>query len=437
MVDVVNRMIGAYRKEYERRPVPTLFLTILIAFFIIFVTAALITGGDTLYNVLNSDKSRFFGDYFESIVDSYYDPYTYGNVIYPPLIVTLYAVQAHFIIPFVRIPSGGTLTPELIRSSQMGIMVFMIITLVTFYALYVIYSRLVKDADIRKELTFFFTILLAYPFVYAVERGNSIILALVFCFIFIMGYRSENRFVRYASYIALGIAAGIKIYPLILWLLIVRNREYREAAVCAVIIAALLFIPFVFTDGGPLTFIDNFLIHSESRLGFTNITQITTGLLHEICGLPDNGVTILSYIILGLFTLLSFIIILFDKEMKFWKVLALVGCNLVLGLGSGVQYQTIYLMPAMLYFLIAEKKMTKENLFYVVCFAMMMVLIPGIEISGAISTSAGDVGFYPSAVIGAMESAFVIIMAVALLREGLMRIYRSRSAERREHAAEV
>jgi hypothetical protein len=126
------------------------------------------------------------------------------------------------------------------------------------------------------------------------------------------------------------------------------------------------------------------------------------------------------------FTLLSFIVILFDKEMKFWKILGILSCNLVLGLGLGVQYQIIYMLPAILYFLISEKKMTRENLLYTVCFAMTMVLIPGIEFAGSVSTSLGTFSFYPGAVIGAMESVFVIIIAVLLLREGMVRIYRDR-----------
>ena len=417
MVSVGERIKDIYRTEYKRRPVSTFFLTILIVFFAVFAVLVIITGGDALYNMFNANHSLYFSDHFDSVFYSYDRPYTFHHVIYPPLVTVFYAVLGDFIIPYVDIPGGMFLTPELIRDSQMGILSFMIITAVTFYALFVIFSRLMKNADVRKELLFLFTILLAYPFVYAVERGNSIIMALVFCFFFLLGYRSENKYVRCASYIALGIAAGIKLYPAILWLLIVRERRYREAAVCMTIVAALIFLPFLLTDGDPMILLDSIGRHTEANLGFTNIDQIITAIFREGLGVSAGIVAIIKYAAIGAFTLLSFIVILFDKEMKFWKILTVVSCNLILGLGVGVQYQTVYMIIPILYFLAAEKEMSGGNMFYAACFAMMMAFIPVIEFAG----------LYPSAMAGAVESAFIIIVAIAVLREGLKRIYHKRS----------
>jgi hypothetical protein len=337
-----------------------------------------------------------------------------------------YALIGKFVMPHVDIPPGTPLHEQivLVRDTQMGLITFVIITLLVFYLLYLIFSRIIKEKGVRKELMFLFLVLLGYPFVYAVERGNNIILALVFCFLFLLGYRSENRFIRYASYIALACAAGLKIYPAIFGLLILRERRYREAAVCVAIAAVIMLVPFLLTDGNPLILFENIFYWADMSLGFTNISQITIGLLHEMLGIPEGTASLIRYALLGIFTVLSFIVILFDRGMKYWKVIALIGCNLVLGFGLGVQYQIIYMLPAMLYFMASEREMTKENLFYTICFAMMMVLIPGVEIalfSDIIGTLA-----YPSAVIGAMESAFVIVVAAALLREGLGRLYRDR-----------
>jgi hypothetical protein len=324
-----------------------------------------------------------------------------------------------------------------LRDSQMGMVSFVLITVLTFYVLRLVFSKIMKDMDIRKELMFLFLMVLSYPFIYALERGNNIIIALIFCFVFIIGHRSENRFIRYASYIALGCAAGFKLYPAILALLLLRERRYRETAICASIVAALVFIPFIFTDGDPMILFDNVFTYAGSSLGFTNISNITMGVLHEFLGVSHGTASIINYTILGLFTVLSFIVILFDKEMKFWKVLALLGCNLILGLGLGVQYQIIYLTPAILYFLVSEKEMTKNNLFYLVCFAMTMVLIPGIEIAGSVATSAGEFGFYPAAVIGGMETVFAVFIAIAILREGIVRLYRKHSGSRVRNTDDV
>jgi hypothetical protein len=181
-------------------------------------------------------------------------------------------------------------------------------------------------------------------------------------------------------------------------------------------VAVLLLVPFVFTDGTPMIYLDTLFTHSGTFVGVTNINQITTGFLHLFLGIPATVASIVSYVILGLFTLLSVIVILFDKEMKFWKIIALISCNLILGFGIGYQYQMVYMAMPILYFLAAEREMTRENKFYVICFAMTMALIPGFFVAG----------FHPSWVVGAIETPFVIIIAIALLREGIGRIRRNR-----------
>jgi len=431
MVTAIDKMKDIYRREYERNPVFTLFLTILIVFFVIFVIVAIITGGDSIYYILVWDHNDVFMDYFNSVMYSSDRPYTYWLVVYPPLITSFYAFIGHFTIPYISVASDETLS-FVLRDSQMGLMSFVAITLITFYLLYVIYSRIMKDMDFRKELMFLFLVVLSYPFIYALERGNSIILALVFCLLFILGYKSENKVIRYLSYIALGVAAGIKLYPAILWLLIVRERKYKEAWICLAFVLALALVPFLFTDGNPIIMLDTIFSYTAGSLGFTNITQILTGFIQEILGLPSLLAVTVGYVVLGIFTILSFFIILYDKEMKFWKILALLGCNLVLGLGVGAQYQIIYMLPAMLFFLVAEKNMTRENLFFVYCFAMMMVLIPGLGAGHYMTTANGVFEFYPSAVVGAMESALVILVSIAILGEGLKRLWRNRSAKRRD-----
>ena len=417
MSSFFDKAKDAYRKEYESNPVFTLFLTILIAFFVIFVIAAIVTGGDSAYYVFSKDPNLFFSDHFDSVLYSYDHPYTRWHVIYPPLVTVYYTIIGHFTVPYIEIPTGDDLSSELIRNSQMGMMSFLVITLLTFYALYVIFSKIMKEKDVRKGAMFLFTVLLAYPFIYAVERGNSVILALVFCFIFLLGYRSENKIIRYASYVALGCAAGIKLYPALLLLLIFRERRYKEAAICIAVVAALVVVPFIFTDGSFAALFSSVTSYAGANLGVTNLNQIVLGVFQEMLGFSEGIVSIISYAVIGVFTLLSVIVILFDRKMKFWKVVALLSCNLILGLGVGVQYQIVYMAMPILYFLSAEREMTKENKLYAFCFAMTMVLIPGIVIAE----------IYPSAVIGAIESAFVIVIAVALLYEGLKNVYRNRS----------
>ena len=426
MVAIVGRIGGIYRKEYEKNPVFTLFLTILLAFFIIYVVLAVITVGSTFYYSLYWDRNDMFMDHFNSMAQSLDHPYTKFFVIYPPLMTVFYAALGNITMPFVDVSAGTHTVAEMMRETQIGLMFLLMIIVLTFYALYLVFSKLIKEEGVRKELMFLLLVLLAYPFMYAVERGNSVLIALVFCFVFLLGYRSENKFIRYASYIALGCATGFKLYPVILLLLIIRDRNYKEAGICALIVAALLFIPFIFTDGNPLIFLDNVLSNtgSPNTYGFINFNQLAFGIVRDILGLSAGAAAVVSYAVIGVFTLLSFIVILFDKEMKFWKVVALISCNIILGLGIGTIYQIVYMLLPILYFLSAEKEMTKENKFYTICFAITMVLMPGI--------------FHwivnPAPIIGSIKAAFIMIIAGAILYEGIKRILRNRSERKRAEA---
>jgi hypothetical protein len=407
-------MKEAYLREYDRNPVFTLFLTILIIFFIISAVVAILTNGDSIRLAMVYDSENTFMDYFHSIMFSSDRPYEYWTVMYPTLITTIYAALGRFIIPFVDAAPGETLSFAM-KNTQMGMMSLFVITILTFFLLHWIFKRVTKNTDLRTNLLFLM-MLLSFPFIFALERGNSIILTLAFCLLFLLGYRSENKYIRYASYVALGFAAGIKLYPAILLLLIFRDRNIKEGKICLLIVAALLLIPFVFTDGNPMIYLSIIVSYSDVLPGVTNINQITTEFLYMLLGIPEIIALVISYIILGIFTLLSVIVVLFDREMKFWKVIALLSCNLVIGFGMGCQYQMVYMTMPILYFLIAEREMTKENKFYTVCFAMTMVMMPGIIFTE----------FHPSWVIGAVGTSFTIVMSIALLREGIGRIRRNR-----------
>lgn len=410
---VIDKIRNTFNREYTENPIFTLFLAILLLFFVMFILAAIITGGESILSVLIKEDT--FMDHFNSIMDSSDRPYSRGEVIYPPLATIFYIIIGNITIPFVDVT--GDLTAGMLRDSQMGIMSLILLILVVFYALHLIYHRIMKVNDIKKELMFLFLILLSYPFLFAVERGNNILLALVFSFLFLLGYRSENRIIRYTSYFALGCAAGLKLYPAILALLIVRDRRYKEAAICMSIVAATVLLPFVFTDGNPIMLMDTIFSYTNTHPGSFNINQLSLAVFQDFFGFSHETGSIIGFTITSVFTILSFAVILFDRRMKFWKILALLSCNLVLGFGLGCPYQMIYMTMPILFFLVSEKEMTKENLFFTICFAMTMALIPGII-------------FHNNwMVTGCIESMFAIIIAIALIYEGLRRIFRDRSID--------
>ena len=187
---------------------------------------------------------------------------------------------------------------------------------------------------------------------------------------FVLGYDSENKWIRYGSYIALGCATGVKIFPALLAILILRKKEWKEFLICFVVVTALLLAPFVFTDGNIgmlLTTIMSYSSTVAASNGVLNFSDISSYL-----GLPGIAGTAVS---LGV-TALCIITVLFRKDVPLWKLLGMLCSALALCFSIGSEYLLVYMIIPLLFFLRDEHEPTGLNLFYVILLAVIFMLMP-------------------------------------------------------------
>lgn len=415
-----DRLMESVKAEYAINPVATVFAVAMSLSLIVFIIAGLLSHGETIYYIFWKDHNGTFMDFFDSVVFSSDLPYTYWGVIYPPLVTTFYNILGHFMIPFVD-PAGGYLGYEL-RNSQMGLMVYFIATAVSVYLIVFFMRRVLKINSKIKELLILLLIA-SYPFVYVIERGNIILITLFFCFIFVCGYRSENKTIRYLSYFALAIATGFKIYPLLLGALIIRESRYKEAVACCVMGACMLFLPFLLTDGGPLILLNNIFnyVKIEVPFGFININQLTLTIL--IPFLSNSTIDIISYIIVAIMYVVTFAIVFFDKEIEFWKLLTMICCCMILGPGVGTSYLFIYLFLPLIFFLNEGGSMSRCKIFYVICFVIIFALLPGF------ATRWEDTA---SIVISSLKALFVMLLMSAVVADRIFHHRHKRASMKHE-----
>lgn len=95
-------------------------------------------------------------------------------------------------------------------------------------------------------------IMLSGVTLFTVERANLIIFAWAASFFFVAYYDSDNPKLRVFAAIMLAIAATIKVYPVIFGLLYVYKKMWKEIAISAAICICLVFLPFLFFEGGLL-----------------------------------------------------------------------------------------------------------------------------------------------------------------------------------------
>lgn len=372
----VSKLKDFYKKTSGNHVLVWIYSIIFIFFILIFSISICLTHGVTFSNAFFGDKSDTFMDYFNSVMYSSDLPYTKYNVIYPALITVFYKIIGSITIPF-DINTVGTSIALQMRNSQSALMIFGILTLTTIYFILLVLRKYFKKSDDLKVELLCVMLICSYPLVYGVERGNSIIYVFCALLFYVLFYNSENRILRYLSYVCLGIATGIKIYVVFFGLLILRERNYMEFAICYTIVLLLFFIPFIFTDGTVYTLLHNIF-------GYTGGASEESGSFHSIkdmlgyfSGLLDlNTRYYLQYLLISILYLCTFFIGIFGKSLELWKIILLLCSACVLGMGTGTTYNScLYIIPFVI-FLSNNYKPTKLNIIYVILFALMFIWIP-------------------------------------------------------------
>ena len=328
-------------------------------------------GMEVFSNIFFFDCLDSFMDYFNSVYYSINNPYTSSDflVIYPALITVVYSVIGYMTDGTV-VEFGMTVAKNM-RNSEVPMMVFFAITLCCVFLLQVLMVRKCeKQMGTTVSKLLFIVLLFSYPVLWTLERGNSILYAVISMMIFLNGYRSENRWIRYGAYVSLGFAAGVKIFPALLIILILRERRYREFLYCFAIIVAMFIVPFVFTDGTIFILLDSVLNYTDSSVlvnGRINIRDI-----FEYYGLPSLAATVTSFGLLAL----TILITLFNRTLPEWKILLLNCCAIMECFSVGVPYLTLYLMIPLILFLVTETRVTVMNAVYLAMFLIVFAMYP-------------------------------------------------------------
>lgn len=237
-------------------------------------------------------------------------------------------------------------------------------------------KKLNKIALIIIVIAFF----LCAPMIFEIERGNYIIYAMLFSLAFFVFFDHEKMIVRELSYISLAIAVGIKLYPALFAIVLLRNKRIAEFFRCAAYSVILLILPFFFFDKG-LSNLPRFLYY---LLNFSNnLTDYgynySIASMLEICFIPFGHTLYKANTLIS--TLQSFIPYLFlviclisallaDKN---WKILASVTIAIIQFPNISFAYTGIFLWLPLLAFLF-EKEKKKIDYFY--ALLMTIPLLP-------------------------------------------------------------
>ncbi|MGN1421157.1 MAG: glycosyltransferase family 87 protein [Eubacterium sp.] len=366
----------------------------------------------------------YYPDLFESVI--------HARTKNPYEIDAIYPAFAYCLIYFFNFFIPGTYTDNfddlsaICSNSEALVIAHIFYAAITLAIAYFIVKAFGDKKYVGKYLLVFIFIT-SSPFIFLIERGNTVIITIVFLFIYLFYYNSENKKLRELALICLACAATMKLYPAVFGLLLLADKRYKEA-VRAVIYGVLLFVvPFFFMGGiGEIpTMLKNSLtLNSDTLTGSTgfgygfkvNATSSIGCILDWLFGKSYSVyIKMVVYFVVGLLIGSVF----FHKSS--WKKVASLSLIVILMPDFSFIYNVIYLLPVLVMFIRENKgkKLSFSNLVYTLCFVGAFAPLPYGDIFRSI-------GGYNNMNWGTLVSSMsLILLALLMAFEGVYRCLKS------------
>lgn len=410
-----SAIINFIARHYSNNPIKFVFYFSSISSIFAFLISGLITRGYSFYNLFIPDRTNFFMDFFNVLHSLYRGPYT-NDFIYPPLPFLFYKILLR-LIPYEFVERG----PFTLRDIQAGQLVFLFYSMVTLLVLFALLMEIKKGIRFEKYIFMFITLFSA-PFLFQFERANIILVSFLFLMFFVFFNNSKNKIIRELSLWSLAIATGIKIYPAIFGLLLLKQKRFNDALRTLFYGLMLFTLPFFFLGGlnNFNLFIENLISTSEYALnwgvGFSVNIQNMTRIVFSLFGDNSNNPVLFAKLI-SILVLITGIYAAFKSSG--WKAVSILTLLMILVPSISFEYVLIFMLIPLIMFLDKEKKLTKVNLFYLLCFIMIFIPLPTFRVD-YINRGLGF-PFLPLTFAVLLQNIALAAMVLALIYQAIRR----------------
>ena len=288
----------------------------------IYLLGSLLTKGWLADKIFFIHTGDFFMDFFNSIRDASLGlgSYTERHVIYPPMANLIFVLFSK-ITPDAY---NATSFDDRMTWNSYGVNVALcVVFTVVCTLLFLLVSYCILDGSRKKKMIFAAVSVFSVPFLYMMERGNIMVLAVIALLCYVFTYDSEKAWVRELGLLALAFSFSLKLYPIMFAWVLLADKRYKEFFRCAIYSVALLILP-TFAFGGPSCL----LIIFENIFGFSSGVSAKGALavISEYSGIPQALVSGTAY---GLFLLcgacFAVSAFLYREKRERWKIWIL-GC---------------------------------------------------------------------------------------------------------------
>ncbi|MBQ8164656.1 MAG: GtrA family protein [Clostridia bacterium] len=362
------------KEKVYYKPLFYIFLASNIAIFFILL---FVTGGESASGLLYAEKDQMFMDFFNSLLQSK-NPYE-SRVIYPPLSNCMYRLLLYLVpVPAIQrmiTEENAVYYSNGVLKLQQYMIPFILYTIVTLIFMFFALIKF-KGGDQKEKLLFCVLCFLSGSMLFAFERANSVLVAFIGILFFLSLRNSENKVLKELGIISLAIATGIKIYPIVFFVLLLRDKKYKELIRGLIYCAVLFIVPmFLFYGGfdGILKLIDNLSYFTETK-GLSTGVQLNFAkmiiLPFSLFNVSNDSLFAIgdSFRYVATFGC-AFAAIFSNKN---WKSLCACACLIYGFQGTVATYLLIFFMIPAAVLLDEEKEHKKINYLYVI---MLVIII--------------------------------------------------------------
>ena len=344
----------------RRRDPAEYLIALTLAGLFILCLRGMIFGSDALIGLFFKGCDDLFMDFFHPVRDAArgVGVYTELGSIYPPL-SNLLIFLLSLVIPEEYLDAPREQAGSFSQYPA-AMLCFVFFFLACFLLLSLILQREGEPGAKRQLLTL--SLLCSFPFLFLVERGNTMILCLAAMLLFTQNYQSESRAWREVALLSLAFATALKFYPVLLGAVLLADKRWRDALHAAIYGLLFLFLPSLFYRGPVSVF-----WAIKYTLGFSRASSGLSVDFMEKTGIPlqlGGAVLFGFYIFIILLAALSALL-----EKKPWKAWMMAGMAMLTMPSIFSSYNWLLLLPALVVFLRSEKLQGKNWLYF---FAMTL-----------------------------------------------------------------
>lgn len=361
-------------KKHIKNSSTEVFCGVMMLCGILFLLCNILSNNQFLKDFLFFNTEDTQMDFFNCIHDFYKrTPYTDGPSSYPPLAILLFYLLGKMLGNDVALLDGFTL-----RTTQSAVEAFYLIFILCAILIYLLMQNHVIGNKWTRKI-FGAVSLVTTGMLYTYDRGNIIILALVFLLFFVNFRNSDNKIVAEITLISLAISASLKIYPAIFWLLLIYEKEYKKALRVIIYGGLIFLLPFWAFEGAAAIpiFVKALLGFSSRGVANTDLLGINlVGICKALFLVFDiQNTRILTWIQLGGCVLAIAGCFLCRYSKNKWKQMALFALLIMLVPGSSAEYAIIFmLIPLQAFF--SEKEKGRYAVLYAILFILLLAPIP-------------------------------------------------------------